>query len=102
MTDPHQPLDQRARNDAPDVVLHVPGAYVEVDVTLPPKPSDMAAISYEASDEALHRAWALGDYVAENCPHCGRHRLCICANGKHRCEKCDWCPEDQDYAPVRW
>ena len=43
--------------------------------------------------------WALGDYVGE-CPNCGRSRLCACPNGKRRCEKCNWCPEDEDYAPV--
>lgn len=27
------------------------------------------------------------------CPHCGRSRLMLCKNQKHRCEKCQWCPE---------
>jgi len=47
-------------------------------------------------------AWALGDYDnGENgCPHCGRFRLCICQNGKHRCEKCNWSPELNSYAPI--
>ena len=54
--------------------------------------------------EAEHKAWALGDYANGDtgCPHCGRMRLCICANGKHRCEKCNWSPELNDYAPVNW
>lgn len=43
-------------------------------------------------EEQLMQEWSLGDYDnGENgCPHCGRHRLCICQNGKHRCEKCNW------------
>jgi len=46
--------------------------------------------------------WELGEYDNgdNGCPHCGRHRLCLCPNGKHRCEKCNWCPELEDYAPV--
>jgi hypothetical protein len=49
--------------------------------------------------------WALGDYANDamgngvGCPNCGRMRLCVCPNGKHRCEKCNWCPELQGYAP---
>lgn len=53
--------------------------------------------------EAARRAeWALGDYDNgdDGCPNCGRSRLCVCPNGKHRCEKCNWCPELGDYAPV--
>lgn len=55
----------------------------------------------QAEEDAIREAWALGDYDnGENgCPHCGRHRLCLCPNGKHRCEKCNWCPELNDYAP---
>jgi ribosomal protein L37AE/L43A len=44
--------------------------------------------------------WALGDYVHEPCPNCGRARLCECDNGKHRCEKCNWSPELNDYVVV--
>lgn len=44
--------------------------------------------------------WQLGDYVKEPCPYCGRVRLCECTNGKHRCEKCNWSPEINDFAPV--
>jgi hypothetical protein len=77
----------------------------------------------DAIDKAHRAAWALGDYDGNEetvgdydpnatvedydpneksggCPNCGRHRLCLCPNGKHRCEKCDWCPEDAEYAPV--
>lgn len=56
----------------------------------------------QAEEDAIREAWALGDYDnGENgCPHCGRHRLCLCPNGKHRCEKCNWCPELNDYAPT--
>lgn len=53
-------------------------------------------------EDELYAAWALGDYVAQDCPNCGRHRLCICPNGMHRCEKCNWSPELGRYAPVSW
>ena len=52
----------------------------------------------EREDRELRSQWQLGDYVGD-CPHCGRSRLCECPNGKHRCEKCNWCPEDGNYAP---
>lgn len=56
---------------------------------------------YDDSIElAREEAWRLGDYDSEDCPNCGRHRLCRCPNGKRRCEKCNWCPEDGQYAPV--
>jgi len=54
----------------------------------------------DRADEALRAAWRLGDYVVSNCSHCGRARLCICDNGMHRCEKCNWCPELSEYAPT--
>lgn len=50
---------------------------------------------------ALMDEWALGDYENGDtgCPHCGRMRLCKCPNGKHRCEKCNWSPELNGFAP---
>ena len=51
---------------------------------------------YQKEDEKKKREWQLGDYVGE-CPNCGRQRLCECTNGKHRCEKCNWCPELEEY-----
>lgn len=41
----------------------------------------------------------MGNYDdSENgCPNCGRYRVMIGADGKHRCEKCAWCIEDKDY-----
>jgi len=52
--------------------------------------------------ERLLAEWALGDYDnGENgCPNCGGCRLCKCDNGMHRCEKCNWVRELNDYAPV--
>lgn len=52
--------------------------------------------------DRLIAEWALGDYDngEHGCPNCGRHRLCKCDNGMHRCEKCNWVPELNDYAPV--
>lgn len=48
--------------------------------------------------------WGLGDYDngESGCPKCGRHRLCICGNGKHRCEKCHWCPEENRRVYFEW
>uniref|UniRef100_A0A6H2A6T0 Uncharacterized protein n=1 Tax=viral metagenome TaxID=1070528 RepID=A0A6H2A6T0_9ZZZZ len=57
--------------------------------------SKYMAEDYE-SERKWREEWALGDYIGQ-CPKCGRHRLCICPNGKHRCEKCDWCPEKGEY-----
>ena len=39
-----------------------------------------------------------GDYAnPENgCPNCGRHRVMLGTDGKHRCEKCAWCIEDKE------
>lgn len=56
----------------------------------------------DEKEELLQKEWSLGDYDnGENgCVHCGRFRLCICDNGKHRCEKCNWSPELNGYAPV--
>ena len=55
----------------------------------------------QAKEDAERAAWALGDYDNgdDGCPNCHRMRLCKCDNGKHRCEKCNWCPEDNNYAP---
>lgn len=55
----------------------------------------------QAEEDALHQQWRLGEYVGTPCPNCGRARLCACDNGMHRCEKCNWCPELNDYAPVK-
>lgn len=44
----------------------------------------------------LAKEWALGDYIGK-CPNCNRVRLCSCPNGKSRCEKCNWVPEDNKY-----
>ena len=40
-----------------------------------------------------------GDYAnAETgCTNCGRNRVMLGSDGKHRCEKCCWCLEDGDY-----
>lgn len=36
----------------------------------------------------------LQDDGESNCSHCGRNRIALCVNGKHRCEKCDFSPEE--------
>jgi hypothetical protein len=57
---------------------------------------------FDEDEEKEKAAWTLGDYVNDEngCENCGRHRVCICPNGKRRCEKCNWSPELKDYAPV--
>ena len=37
------------------------------------------------------------DYTGEPCPNCGRYRVQSWSCGKHICEKCHWCKEDQNY-----
>lgn len=58
----------------------------------------------DEAEEKARREWQLGDYDNGDtgCPNCGRFRLCICPNGKHRCEKCNWSPEINGYAPVEY
>jgi len=53
----------------------------------------------QAELDAFHAKWKLGEYDngEDGCPNCGRARLCLCPNGFHRCEKCDWCPEEGKY-----
>ena len=36
-------------------------------------------------------------YVDIDCPKCGRHRVEFWNSGKHICEKCLWCIEDEEY-----
>lgn len=36
-------------------------------------------------------------YVGEPCPNCGRVRVIAYSGGKHICEKCAWCVEDNEY-----
>lgn len=37
------------------------------------------------------------DNPENGCPKCGRQRVMLGADKKHRCEKCAWCIEDNDY-----
>lgn len=50
-------------------------------------------------ERRLEAEWDLGEYrnPDNGCPNCGRFRVCICPNGKHRCEKCNWVLEDKGY-----
>lgn len=43
--------------------------------------------------------WLIGDYdnPENGCENCGRYRVLLCGNDKHRCEKCNWCPELKKY-----
>ena len=68
--------------------------------------SDLATILSQeqarekAESDAFDAKWALGDYTGESCPECGRQRLCRCPNGKSRCEKCNWSPEEKRYVTL--
>jgi hypothetical protein len=61
----------------------------------------MISLLQESQDkeDRLNKEWALGAYIGE-CPKCHRDRLCACDNGKSRCEKCNWVPEDDGYCEV--
>lgn len=61
----------------------------------------MSNIFNNDDEEAERAVWMLGDYTTDDCPNCGRQRLCKCHNGKTRCEKCNWVVEDQAYCAVR-
>ena len=37
-----------------------------------------------------------GDYTNQNCTNCGRERVMLGSDGKHRCEKCSWVQEDNE------
>lgn len=39
-------------------------------------------------------------YSSEPCPNCGRYRLERYENGKEICEKCEWCPQDENYIDI--
>ena len=54
----------------------------------------------DTEETKLKEVWAFGDYIEECCNNCKRQRLCVCENGKHRCEKCNWVQEDNDYCEV--
>ncbi len=54
----------------------------------------------QCEEKAERKAWGFGKYMIYPCTNCNRMRLCICPNGKHRCEKCNWVPEDAAYCPV--
>ena len=46
--------------------------------------------------EKENRPYSL-HYVDIDCPKCGRHRVELWSSGKHICEKCLWCIEDERY-----
>jgi len=50
----------------------------------------------------FEKDWALGDYTENGCDNCSRHRVCKTPNGKHRCEECNWCPEEKRYVMAPW
>ena len=57
---------------------------------------------YHKSEEKEKAEWAGIEYVNQACPSCGRHRVEICQNKKHICEKCNWVIEDSKYFYPVW
>ena len=49
------------------------------------------------TQEKEQRDWA-GDYDGTACPNCKRLRMMLCANGRRRCEKCNWDPDKNQYS----
>jgi len=47
--------------------------------------------------EAFNAEWGLLDYTGDACEKCDRVRVCRCPNGKLRCEKCSWSPQEGRY-----
>lgn len=55
-------------------------------------------IDYEEEDRRRQeQVGKCGSYVDRDCPNCGRQRLMVGEDGKHRCEKCAWCVEESCY-----
>lgn len=75
---------------APDVVIVNDGSLEQL--------AENARAAWVGDD---YFGWQMGDYKNsdEGCERCGRHRVCICTNGKHKCEKCGWSPELKAFAP---
>ena len=50
----------------------------------------------ERKNEALQQS-KCGNYdnPENGCPNCGRSRIMLGDDSKHRCEKCYWCIEDK-------
>ena len=42
------------------------------------------------------------EYTGEPCPNCGRVRVQKWSCGKHICEKCNYCIEDDKYYYEEW
>ena len=60
--------------------------------------SDMLKESQDEDRKAIERYTSkMGPYTGESCPNCGRTRIMLGTDGKHRCEKCAWCVEDSKY-----
>jgi len=65
---------------------------------------NLADIIREQQEEEAQqeRDWS-GDYDGTTCPNCNRQRMLLCNNGRRRCEKCNWDPDEKCYsdAPLR-
>ena len=54
--------------------------------------------SQEEDKKSIERYLSkMGPYTGEQCPNCGRTRIMLGKDGKHRCEKCAWNVEDSKY-----
>lgn len=61
--------------------------------------AELIAESQEEDAREFHR-WRSkrsSKYTGEDCPNCGRSRVMLGKDKKHRCEKCAWCIEDSNY-----
>ena len=58
---------------------------------------DIAQTQKEEDEFSQIQQAKMGDYVDIDCPNCNRHRVMLGDDGKHRCEKCYWCIEDNNY-----
>jgi hypothetical protein len=54
-------------------------------------------VSDDDFDTAQRSKMGYYDNPPDGCPNCGRHRVMVGDDGKHRCEKCGWCIETGDY-----
>jgi len=55
---------------------------------------------FDEEEDIKQKEWSLGNYTGNKCPNCGRVRVCLCGNGKRRCEKCNWIIEDNSFCPI--
>ena len=62
----------------------------DVDNSIFLTPVSLSAYMWEHALHSGEDENGFGDY----CENCHRPHVYKCVNGKHRCDKCDWCPEN--------